>query len=60
MLRTTNMVERLNREIKKRTRIASIFPNPESALRLVAAMLMETSEQWLTGKRYLPAEKVPA
>jgi len=57
MLRTTNMVERLNREIKKRTKIASIFPNPESALRLVAAMLMETSEQWLNDKRYLPAEQ---
>jgi len=57
MLRTTNMVERLNREIKKRTKIASIFPNPESALRLVAAMLMETSEQWLNGKRYLPTEQ---
>ena len=57
MLRTTNMLERLNREIKKRTKIASIFTNPESALRLVAAMLMEMSEQWLGGTRYLPAEQ---
>ncbi len=56
MLRTTNMLERLNRELKKRTKIASIFPNKESLLRLVGAMLMETSEQWLGEKRYLPAE----
>jgi putative transposase len=54
MLRTTNMVERLNREINRRTKIACVFPNPESVLRLVGAMLMETSEQWLGGKRYLP------
>ncbi len=56
MLRTTNMLERQNRELKKRTKIASIFPNEESLLRLVGAMLMETSEQWLGEKRYLPIE----
>lgn len=56
MLRTTNMLERLNRELKKRTKIASIFPNEESLLRLVGAMLMETAEQWLGEKRYLPAD----
>jgi len=43
LLRTTNMLERQNRELKKRTKIASIFPNEESLLRLVGAMLMETS-----------------
>ncbi len=56
ILRTTNMVERLNRKIKRRTKIASIFPNPESVLRLVGAILMETSEQWFGGKRHLPKE----
>lgn len=56
MLRTTNMLERQNRELKKRTKIASIFPNEESLLRLVGAMLMETSEQWLGEKRFLPIE----
>lgn len=56
MLRTTNMLERHNRELKKRTKIASIFPNEESLLRLFGAMLMETSEQWLGEKRYLPIE----
>lgn len=41
------MVERLNKEIKRRTRVATMFPNEESCLRLV------TAEDWLTGKRYL-------
>jgi len=56
MLRTTNMLERQNRELKKRTKIASIFPNEESLVRLVGALLMETAEQWLGEKRYLPIE----
>lgn len=55
-LRTTNMVERLNREIKRRTKVASLFPNEESLLRLVSAILMETSEEWETGKIYLKME----
>ncbi len=52
-LRSTNMVERLNREIKRRTRVASIFPNDASLLRLVSAILVETSEEWETGRKYL-------
>jgi transposase-like protein len=52
-LRTTNMVERLNKEIKRRTHVATLFPNEESCLRLVTAVLMETSQEWVTGKRYL-------
>ncbi len=55
-LRSTNMVERLNREIKRRTRVATLFPNEASLLRLVSAILSETSEEWETGKRYLPKE----
>lgn len=51
--RTTNMVERLNQEIKRRTNVARIFPNEESCLRLVTAILIETSEEWQSGKRYL-------
>jgi transposase-like protein len=42
------MIERLNREIKRRTRVASLFPNEASLLRLVSAILMETSEEWET------------
>jgi transposase-like protein len=52
-LRTSNMLERLNREIKRRTRVATLFPNEASLLRLVTALLMEQSEEWETGKRYV-------
>ena len=53
-LRTTNCLERLNQEIKRRTRVARLFPNEASCLRLVTAVVMETSDDWQTGKRYLP------
>lgn len=52
-LRTTNGLERLNREIKRRTRVVSIFPNEAACLRLITALLMETSDEWETGKAYL-------
>jgi transposase-like protein len=52
-LRTTNMLERLNRELKRRTRVATLFPNGASLLRLVTAVLIEVSEEWETGKRYV-------
>ena len=52
-LRTSNMLERLNEEINRRTRVAGLFPNEASALRLVSAVLMEISEDWETGRKYL-------
>jgi transposase-like protein len=52
-LRTTNLCERVNREIKRRTRVVSIFPNARSLERLVTAVLMEMSEDWQSGARYL-------
>ncbi len=52
-LRTSNMLERLNEEIKRRTRVAGLFPNEASALRLVSAVAMEISEDWETGRKYL-------
>lgn len=52
-LRTVNMLERLNKEILRRTRVATLFPNTESCLRLVTAVAMEISDEWLTGKTYL-------
>jgi transposase-like protein len=55
-LRTTNGLERLNREIHRRTRVASIFPNEASCLRLISAILMEFDEEWQTGKVYLTFE----
>jgi putative transposase len=50
-LRTTNLVERLNEEIRRRTRVARLFPNEAACLRLVSAVLMEISEDWQTAER---------
>jgi len=55
-IRTTNGLERLNREIRRRTRVATLFPNEASCLRLVTAVVMEISEDWQTGKRYIKWE----
>ena len=56
LLRTTNGVERLHREVRRRARVVSIFPNPASCLRLVSAVLAEISEEWLTGRTYINFE----
>jgi putative transposase len=53
LLRTTNMVERINLEIRRRTRVVTIFPNEASCLRMVSALLMEVDEDWQMGKRHL-------
>lgn len=52
-MRTTNMLERLHEEINRRTRVARLFPNEASLLRLISAVEMEISEDWIAGKRYL-------
>jgi putative transposase len=52
-IRTTNGLERLNQEIKRRTQVVRIFPNREACLRLVTALAAEQSEEWVTGRRYL-------
>lgn len=54
--RTTNMQERLNQEIRRRERVIRIFPNDESALRLIGALLAEMNEQWQS-KRYLDMDE---
>jgi transposase-like protein len=56
LLRTTNGVERLHREIRRRARVVSIFPNQASCLRLVSAVLNEIGEEWLTGRTYIILE----
>lgn len=56
-LRTSNACETLNTQIKRRTRVAGLFPNTDSILRLVTAILMEVSEEWETGKAYLSIKK---
>jgi putative transposase len=55
-LRTTNALERVNKEIKRRTRVATLFPNERSCERLVTAVAMEISEEWVTGRIYLNME----
>ena len=52
-LRTTNGVERLNEEIRRRERVIRIFPNRDSILRHLGALLLEQDEAWTTGHRYL-------
>ena len=52
-LRTTNAVERLNEEIRRRERVIRIFPSRESVVRLIGALLMELDDKWTTGKKYL-------
>jgi putative transposase len=54
-IRTTNALERLNQEIRRRTRVARIFPNDASCLRLIASLAIEQSEEWETGRQYLDA-----
>ena len=52
-IRTTNGLERLNQELKRRTRVVRIFPNRAAVERLVTALAMEQSEEWVSGRRYL-------
>jgi len=56
-LRTSNYLERLSQEIKRRTRIVRVFPNEKSCLRLITAILMETNEEWEYGRIYLNVER---
>ena len=52
-MKSTNMLERYNEELRRRTRVVRIFPNAESCLRLILALAAEIHERWLTGQRYL-------
>jgi transposase-like protein len=56
-LRTSNMAEVINRELKRRTRIIGIFPNEESLLRISSALLKEVDERWIEGRTYLNMEQ---
>ena len=56
-LRTTNGVERLNEEIRRRDRVIRIYPNRDSVKRIIGALLMEMDEKWQTGHRYLDMQE---
>jgi transposase-like protein len=58
-LKSTNLLQRLNEEIKRRTHVVRIFPNAESCLRLVRALAVETHENWLEAHRYLNMDDLP-
>jgi transposase-like protein len=55
-MRTTNMLERQNQELKRRTRVVRVFPHEQSLLRLISALLMETNQEWM-GRIYLRMEE---
>ena len=57
-LRTTNVLERFNEELKRRTRVVRIFPNPDALLRLSSAMCLEQSDDWVAGRVYLDMRKL--
>ena len=56
-LRTTNVLERLNLEFKRRTRKIGAFPSEQSLLRLVVSIMMDINEEWITGRRYMNMEE---
>jgi putative transposase len=57
-IRTTNSLERVSKEIRRRTRVVGVFPNEASCLRLISALLMEISEEWQIGKHYCAGKSV--
>ena len=56
-IRTTNLIEHLNSQIKRRTKVINIFPNADSCIRYVSELLQEIDEEWQTGRRYMLVEE---
>lgn len=57
-LRSTNPLERLNKEIARRSDVVGIYPKDESLIRLAGALLLEQNDEWLVGRRYLSGESL--
>ena len=56
-IRTTNVVERINKELKRRTRVAGAYPNDRSLMRVAGSIVMDINEEWITGRRYLSMDE---
>ena len=56
-IRTTNILERTNKELKKRSKVVGAFPNSQSPMRLAVSILIDINEEWVTGRRYLSMEE---
>jgi transposase-like protein len=56
-IRNTNILERINKELKRRSKVIGAFPNEESLLRLAVSILIDINEEWITGNRYLSMEE---
>jgi transposase-like protein len=54
---TTNMMERTNKELKRRSRVVGAFPTQESVLRLAVSILIDINEEWVTGNKYIVMEQ---